>query len=176
MTDVIVPLRLTQAEEGEVLWRTSQEFVRRPPGCSEILKSAESARFAAGSESPLREEAAGDVFRGWGASLLGSAETSREDGAGGRFRGWALSLYCPSSRALQTSLMSLRRVLSRHEDAAGLIACNSKSIADYAARIARQNGCALAQCKLNDGGWELAISEEALKRRKRLRRRASSEA
>ena len=69
MTDVIGPLRLTQAEEGEVLWRTSQEFVRRPPGCSEILKSAESARFAAGSESPLREDRRGDVFTGWGATL-----------------------------------------------------------------------------------------------------------
>ena len=45
--------------------------------------------------------------------------------------------------------MSLRGALSRP---AGLIACDSKSIADYAARIARENGCALAQSKLRDGG------------------------
>ena len=32
----------------------------------EALKSAENARFAAGSESPLREGRRGDVFRGWG--------------------------------------------------------------------------------------------------------------
>jgi hypothetical protein len=69
--------------------------------------------------------------------------------------------------------MSLRRVLCRYDGSAP-IACDKKSHADFAARLVRENGRALAQHKLADGGWELSLSEGALKRRKRSRRRASS--
>jgi hypothetical protein len=46
---------------------------------------------------------------------------------------------------------------------------DSKSLADYAAKIARQEGRALSQQKQLDGGWHLLISEAAALRRRRRR-------
>ena len=64
--------------------------------------------------------------------------------------------------------MSLRDVFQRQHDG-GKIVCDSKSVADYLARLAREQGQALSQRKQLDGSWELSISEGALRRRKRLR-------
>ena len=47
-------------------WRQSSQ---RQRSVAEALKSSKSDRFAVGSESPSREDRAGDVFRGWGATL-----------------------------------------------------------------------------------------------------------
>ena len=63
--------------------------------------------------------------------------------------------------------MSLRKSIRQHDGST--IAVDAKSIADYAAKIAREHGSALRQSKLSDGGWELSVSEGAIKRRKRLR-------
>lgn len=63
--------------------------------------------------------------------------------------------------------MSLRKLIRQHDGS--MIAVDSQSIADYAARIAREHGSALRQSKQSDGGWELHVSEGAIRRRKRLR-------
>ena len=63
--------------------------------------------------------------------------------------------------------MSLRKSIRQHDGST--IVTDSQSLADYAARIAREHGSALRQSKQYDGGWELSISEGAIKRRKRLR-------
>lgn len=70
--------------------------------------------------------------------------------------------------------MSLRKALHQQHDG-GKIVCDTKALADYAARIAREHGSALSQSKQRDGCWELSISEGALKRRQRLRQRNPAE-
>jgi hypothetical protein len=53
---------------------------------------------------------------------------------------------------------SIRQGVNELRTSSAMLVVNAKTMADYAARIARQGGRSLSQRKVESGGWEIRVS------------------